>query len=145
MLVDKGGDLVVDEVTHRCGQILVAQNLVALGVDRLALFVDDVVVLDDALADVEVVALDARLGELDRPAWATMGASFSWNLALSTSCLMPRRLSSSDSTSLFSTLVVPTSTGRPASVISTTSSIRALNLAFSVRYTRSASSSRTIG
>ena len=29
----------------------------------------------------------------DRPAWATMPASFSWNLALRTSCSMPRRLS----------------------------------------------------
>ena len=72
-----------------------------------------------------------------RPAWATIGASFSWNLALSTSCLMPRRLSISARTSLFSTLVVPTSTGRPASVISTISSMSALNLAFSVRNTRS--------
>ena len=38
------------------------EDLVALAVDRLALAVDDVVVLDDALADVEVVALDAGLG-----------------------------------------------------------------------------------
>ena len=59
--------------------------------------------------------------------------------------MMPRRLSISASTSLFSTLVVPTSTGRPASVISTISSISAVNFAFSVRNTRSASSSRTIG
>ena len=42
------------------------EDLVALGVDRLALLVDDVVVLDDALADVEVVALDAGLRVLDR-------------------------------------------------------------------------------
>ena len=28
-----------------------------------------------------------------RPAWATIPDSFSWNLALRTSCLMPRRLS----------------------------------------------------
>ena len=58
-------DLRVDEVPHRLGQVLVAQDLVALRVDRLALLVDDVVVLHDALADVEVVALDARLGVLD--------------------------------------------------------------------------------
>ena len=43
------------------------EDLVALGVDRLALLVDHVVVLDDALADVEVEALDAALGGLDRP------------------------------------------------------------------------------
>ena len=42
------------------------EDLVALGVDRLALLVDDVVELDDALADVEVEALDAGLGALDR-------------------------------------------------------------------------------
>ncbi len=41
------------------------EDLVALRVDRLALLVDDVVVLHDALADVEVVALDAGLGVLD--------------------------------------------------------------------------------
>ena len=79
------------------------------------------------------------------PAWATIGASFSWNLAFSTSCLMPRRLSISPRISLFSTLVVPTRTGRPASVISTTSSMSALNLSSSVRKTRSGESSRTIG
>ena len=46
----------------RLGQVLVVEDLVALGVDRLALLVDDVVELDDALADVEVEALDAALG-----------------------------------------------------------------------------------
>ena len=60
-----GLDLLVDEAADGVGQVLVAEHLVALGVDRLALLVDDVVVLDDALADVEVVALDARLGVLD--------------------------------------------------------------------------------
>ena len=51
---------------------------------------------------------------------------------------MPRRLSISERISLFSTLTVPTRTGRPASVISTTSSMSASNLASSVRKTRSA-------
>src|SRR4029079_13321616 len=46
-------------------QVLVAQDLVAFVVDRLALAVDDVVILDDALAHVEVEALDAALGALD--------------------------------------------------------------------------------
>ena len=80
----------------------------------------------------------------DRPAWATMPDSFSWNLALRTSCLMPRRLSIVASISDFSTLIVPTRTGRPASCISTISSISALNLAGSSRKTRSAKSSRII-
>jgi len=66
VLVDEGVDLLVEEVAHRVGQVLVAQDLVPLGVDRLALAVDDVVELDDALADVEVEALDAALGALDR-------------------------------------------------------------------------------
>ena len=42
------------------------KDLVAFRVDRLALAVDHVVELDDALADVEVEALDARLRALDR-------------------------------------------------------------------------------
>ncbi len=62
-----------------------------------------------------------------RPACATTPASFSWNFALSVSCLIPRRLSSVERTSDFSTDTVPTSTGRPASVISSISSIRAAN------------------
>ena len=50
-----------------------------------------------------------------RPAWATMLASRSWNLALRTSCWMPRFRSISARCSLFSTLTVPTRTGRPCS------------------------------
>ena len=48
-----------------------------------------------------------------RPAWATTPASFSWNLAFSVSCPIPRRLRSVESTSLFSTETVPTRTGPP--------------------------------
>jgi hypothetical protein len=44
----------------------------------------------------------------------------------------------------FSTLTVPTRTGRPISCMSTISSISALNFAFSSRKTRSASSVRTM-
>ena len=72
-----------------------------------------------------------------RPAWATMPDSFSWNLALRVSCAMPRRLSRVDRISDFSTLTVPTRTGRPTSCISTISSMSALNFAFSSRKTRS--------
>ena len=50
-----------------------------------------------------------------RPAWATIVASRSWYLAFSTSCGTPRRLSILDRISDFSTLVVPTRTGCPAS------------------------------
>ena len=66
MLVEQGVDLLVEEGADRVGQVLVVEDLVALGVDRLALLVDHVVELDDALADVEVEALDAGLGALDR-------------------------------------------------------------------------------
>ena len=66
VLVEERLDLLVEEGPDRVGQVLVAEDLVALGVDRLALLVDDVVELDDALADVEVEALDAALGALDR-------------------------------------------------------------------------------
>jgi hypothetical protein len=50
----------------RVGEVLVAEHLVAFGVDRLALAVDHVVELDDALPHVEVEALDSALGALDR-------------------------------------------------------------------------------
>ena len=51
-----------------------------------------------------------------RPASATIAASRSWCLALSTSCLTPRRLSMSERYSEFSIDTVPTSTGRPGLV-----------------------------
>ena len=71
------------------------------------------------------------------PACATIPASRSWNLALRTSCLMPRRLRSVPSTSDFSTDTVPTRIGRPALVISSISSMTALNLLTSFLNTRS--------
>ena len=77
-------DLGLEEVADGLGEVLVAEDLVALGVDRLALLVDDVVELDDALADVEVEALDAVLGGLDR--LATRGCD-----SIATSSSRPRR------------------------------------------------------
>src|SRR3954452_12155881 len=65
-LVDHDLELVVEELLDRLRQVLVAEDLVAFRVDRLTLPVDDVVELDDALAEVEVEALDAGLGRLDR-------------------------------------------------------------------------------
>ncbi len=60
-----------------------------------------------------------------RPAWATISDSRAANsgLALSSSCLMPRRLSIALSFSDLSTSVVPISIGRPRRSISATSSI----------------------
>jgi hypothetical protein len=55
-----------------------------------------------------------------------------------------RRLSIVERISDFSTDTVPTRTGRLSSCISTISSIRALNFAFSSRKTRSGKSSRII-
>ena len=49
----------------------------------------------------------------ERPAWATIPDSRSWNFAFSVSCLIPRRLSIVERISDFSTLTVPTRTGRP--------------------------------
>ena len=46
-----------------------------------------------------------------RPAWATISASFSWNLALRTTWRTPLRLRISESSSDFSMEVVPTRTG----------------------------------
>src|SRR4029079_5455753 len=64
--VDEDPDLVLEEGLDRVAQVLVAEDLVAFLVDRLALAVDDVVVLDDALAHVEVEALDPARGAFDR-------------------------------------------------------------------------------
>ena len=64
-----------------------------------------------------------------RPAWAMMDASRSWYLAFSTSWATPRRLSSCDRISDFSTLTVPTSTGWPLRFRSAMSSTQASNLA----------------
>ncbi len=72
-----------------------------------------------------------------RPAWATIAASRSWCLAFRTSCAMPWRLSIVDTSSDFSTLVVPTSTGWPFSFRSAMSSTRASNFACTVWYTTS--------
>jgi len=59
VLGDELLDLIVEEGADGLGQVLVTQDLLALRVDRLALLVDHVVELDDALAHVEVVAFDA--------------------------------------------------------------------------------------
>ena len=67
-----------------------------------------------------------------RPACATIMASFSWYFALSTSCGIPWRSSIEESSSDFSTLAVPTSTGWPSSTRSPMSSTTALNFAVSV-------------
>ena len=56
---------VVHDLGDVVGQVLAVQNLIALGVDDLALLVHDVVVLKDALTHGEVDALDLVLGALD--------------------------------------------------------------------------------
>ena len=71
---------------------------------------------------------------LRRPAWATISDSRSTFSGLAFSRLwgILRSASSSDSNSDFSTLVVPTNTGRPISCISKHSSATAFHLATSV-------------
>ena len=56
---------VVHDLGDVIGQVLAVQDLVALGIDDLALLVHDVVVLKDALTHGEVDALDLVLGALD--------------------------------------------------------------------------------
>ena len=73
-----------------------------------------------------------------RPACATISASRSCCLALSTLCLMPLRLSMPAIFSDFSMEIVPTSTGCPRWWQSLISSTIAANFSFSVRYTTSA-------
>ena len=48
-------------------QVGALEHLAALGVDDLALPAHHVVVLEDVLADLEVLRLDLPLGRLDRP------------------------------------------------------------------------------
>ena len=57
--------------------------------------------------------LVAMVTVFSRPAWATISASRSWYLALSTWCGMPCFLSSLERCSEFSMDTVPTSTGWP--------------------------------
>src|SRR3954447_11709552 len=58
---DDRRDLLARGVAHR----LLLEDLVAVGVDDAALLVNDVVVLEHALADEEVLLLDLALGLLD--------------------------------------------------------------------------------
>ncbi len=79
------------------------------------------------------------------PAWATISASFSWNLAFKTTCSTPRRLSILLRSSLFSTDTVPTRIGWPVAWRFTISSMMAWYLAFMVMNTASFMSSRIMG
>ncbi len=76
--------------------------------------------------------LVAMVTEPMRPASATISASILWCLAFSTLWFMPRRRSSRLSSSLTSTVVVPTSTGRPSLCSRSTSSTMALYFSFLV-------------
>ena len=63
--VDVGGDHVVDHVADLLVQVLALEDPAALAVDDLALLVHHVVVLEDVLADLEVLLLDLGLRALD--------------------------------------------------------------------------------
>ena len=62
---DEAGNLRVEHLEDGLDQVVAAEETLTLLVDDRALAVDDVVKLDDVLADVEVVAFDAGLGGLD--------------------------------------------------------------------------------
>ena len=66
VVVDHGAHGVFDEVLHTVGDVVAVQDVTAVGVDRLALTVQDVVILEDVLADLGVARLDLRLRALDR-------------------------------------------------------------------------------
>ncbi len=61
------GDHVGDHVLDLLAQVLALEHPEALGVDHLALPVHDLVVLEDVLADLEVLLLDLGLGAPDGP------------------------------------------------------------------------------
>ena len=79
------------------------------------------------------------------PASATISASNSWNLALSTLCGIPRFLRSSLTSSEDSIVIVPTRTGCPILYDSATSSATALSFSLFVLYTTSLWSIRCTG
>src|SRR3954452_16600373 len=65
VLVAEALDRVADLVARRLRHVLALENPIANRVDDLALLVHHVVVLEDALADQEVLLLDLLLGVLD--------------------------------------------------------------------------------
>ena len=79
------------------------------------------------------------------PAWATISASFSWNLALRTLWRMPFLRSMSEICSDFSMEMVPTSTGWPLAWHSSICWTMARYLPASVLYTTSEWSVRARG
>ena len=62
---DVAVDDVADEVADLLVQVLALEHAAAVGVDGLALAVEDVVVLQDVLADLDVAGLDLGLRALD--------------------------------------------------------------------------------
>ena len=68
VIVDDGVDRVFDEVLHPVGDVIALEHVAAVRVDRLALAVQHVVVLQHVLADLGVAGLDLRLRALDRAA-----------------------------------------------------------------------------
>ena len=79
------------------------------------------------------------------PAWATISASFSWNLAFSTVWGTPRAFRSLEMYSLFSMDTVPTSTGCPLAWQSRICWMMARFLPFSFLNTTSELSMRITG
>ena len=66
MGVDQVGNHVVGDADDVLAPLLAVEDVAAKPIDRLALLVHDVVVLEQVLADVEVARLDLLLGALDR-------------------------------------------------------------------------------
>ncbi|MNS87706.1 hypothetical protein D3C72_1216570 [compost metagenome] len=89
--------------------------------------------------------LVAMVTAAGRPALATMVASRSCCLALSTSCFTPALRRCSDNISEVSIEVVPTSTGWPRLAHSSMSASTALNLPLRLRNTWSGLSLRMVG
>ena len=79
------------------------------------------------------------------PASATISASWAWNLAFNTLCLIPALVKVFDSNSDFSMEIVPTNTGWLRAIASLISVTIAANLSSSFLYIKSVRSSRIIG
>ena len=70
-------DLIEEQADDVLAGVGVAEHLLALAVDNVAMLVNDVVELDESLPDIEVVAFDLGLGLLDG---ASDHARFEWHV-----------------------------------------------------------------
>src|SRR5438270_662616 len=113
-MINQGSDFLIYQFFNSRTDVFGPENFAPHGVNRPAVAVHNVVVLDDVFTGVKVKALDLFLG-----AFQTFGDN-------------PAFFSIVDNSSFFSTLTVPSSTGWPFSCLALTSAAMARILPASV-------------